>query len=40
MSQAQLAHLSGVSRQTLVKLENGTLNDRDVHRIGQLMAVW
>jgi|EBPBiocorrection_1091918.scaffolds.fasta_scaffold10257_4 transcriptional regulator with XRE-family HTH domain len=39
LSQAQLAHLSGLSRQTLVGLENGALNDLGVNRVGQLMAV-
>jgi transcriptional regulator with XRE-family HTH domain len=39
MSQAQLAHLSGLSRQTLVGLENGTLSDLGVNRVGQVMAV-
>lgn len=39
LSQAQLAHLSGLSRQTLVGLENGTLSDLGVNRVGQLMAV-
>ncbi|QHE85743.1 helix-turn-helix domain-containing protein [Hydrogenophaga sp. BPS33] len=39
LSQAQLAHLSGLSRQTLVGLENGTLSDLGVNRAGQVMAV-
>lgn len=39
LSQAQLAHLSGLSRQTLVGLENGTLNDLGINRVGQVMAV-
>lgn len=39
LSQAQLAHLSGLSRQTLVGLENGTLNDLGIKRVGQVMAV-
>jgi len=39
LSQAQLAHLSGLSRQTLVGLENGTLGDLGVNRVGQVMAV-
>lgn len=39
LSQAQLAHLSGLSRQTLVGLENGTLSDLGVNRVGQVMAV-
>ncbi|WP_066095246.1 helix-turn-helix transcriptional regulator [Xanthomonas massiliensis] len=39
LSQAQLAHLSGLSRQTLVGLENGTLSDLGVNRVGQVTAV-
>lgn len=39
LSQAQLAHLSGLSRQTLVGLENGTLGDLGVNRVAQIMAV-
>lgn len=39
LSQAQLAHLSGLSRQTLVGLENGTLNDLGINRVGQLLGV-
>ena len=39
LSQMQLAHLSGLSRQTLVGLENGTLNDLGINRIGQILAV-
>lgn len=39
LSQAQLAHLSGLSRQTLVGLENGTLGDLGVNRVGQVMAL-
>lgn len=39
LTQAQLAHLSGLSRQTLVGLENGTLSDLGVNRVGQVMAV-
>ncbi len=39
LSQAQLAHLSGLSRQTLVGLENGTLSDLGLNRVGQVMAV-
>lgn len=39
LSQAQLAHLSGLSRQTLVGLENGALNDLGVNRVGQVLAV-
>ena len=32
LSQQQLAHLSGLSRQTLVGLENGTLHDLGINR--------
>ena len=39
LSQGQLAHLSGLSRQTLVGLENGSLNDLGVNRAGQVLAV-
>lgn len=39
LSQARLAHLSGVSRQKLVGLENGTLSDLGVNRLSQVMAV-
>lgn len=39
LSQVQLAHLSGLSRQTLVGLENGTLSDLGVNRVGQVTAV-
>lgn len=39
LSQAQLAHLSGLSRQTLVGLENGALSDLGVNRVGEVMAV-
>jgi transcriptional regulator with XRE-family HTH domain len=39
LSQAQLAHLSGLSRQTLVGLENGTLNDLGINRVAQVLAV-
>lgn len=39
MTQAQLAHLSGLSRQTVAGLENGTLNDLGVNRVGQVLAV-
>ena len=39
LTQAQLAHLSGLSRQTLVGLENGTLSDLGVNRVGQVLAV-
>lgn len=39
LSQARLAHLSGLSRQTLVGLENGTLNDLGVNRAAQVLSV-
>ena len=39
LSQSQLAHLSGLSRQTLVGLETGSLNDLGVNRAGQVLAV-
>ncbi len=39
LSQGQLAHLSGLSRQTLVGLENGTLNDLGVNRAAQVLSV-
>lgn len=39
LTQAQLAHLSGLSRQTLVGLENGTLSDLGFKRVGQVLAV-
>lgn len=39
LSQVQLAHLTGLSRQTLVGLENGTLNDLGVNRVAQVLAV-
>lgn len=39
LSQAQLAQLSGLSRQTLVGLENGSLNDLGVNRAGQVLSV-
>ena len=39
LTQVQLAHLSGLSRQTLVGLENGNLSDLGVNRVGQVMAV-
>lgn len=39
LSQVQLAHLSGLSRQTLVGLENGTLGDLGVNRAAQVLAV-
>ncbi len=39
LSQGRLAHLSGLSRQTLVGLENGSLNDLGVNRAGQVLSV-
>ncbi len=39
LSQSQLAHLSGLSRQTLVGLENGSLVDLGVNRVGQILSV-
>lgn len=39
LSQTQLAHLSGLSRQTLVGLENGSLNDLGVNRTGQVLSI-
>ena len=39
LSQGQLALFSGLSRQTLVGLENGSLNDLGVNRAGQVLAV-
>lgn len=39
LSQGQLAQLSGLSRQTLVGLENGSLNDLGVNRAGQVLSV-
>lgn len=39
LSQLQLAHLSGLSRQTVVGLEGGTLSDLGVNRVGQLLSV-
>ena len=39
LPQAQLVHLRGLSRQTLVCLENGTLSDLGVNRVGQVKAV-
>lgn len=39
LSQGQLAHLSGLSRQTLVGLENGTLSDLGVNRASQVLSV-
>jgi DNA-binding XRE family transcriptional regulator len=39
LSQNQLAHLSGLSRQTLVGLENGSLSDLGVNRVAQVTSV-
>ena len=39
LSQGRLAQLSGLSRQTLVGLENGSLNDLGVNRAGQVLSV-
>ncbi|QHI97518.1 helix-turn-helix domain-containing protein [Xylophilus rhododendri] len=39
LSQSQLAHLSGLSRQTLVGLENGRLADLGVNRVAQVTSV-
>lgn len=39
LSQGRLAHLSGLSRQTLVGLENGTLNDLGVNRAAKVLSV-
>ena len=39
LTQAQLAQLSGLSRQTLVGLENGTLSDLGFQRVGQVLSV-
>jgi transcriptional regulator with XRE-family HTH domain len=39
LSQVQLAHLSGLSRQTLVGLENGSLNDLGVNRAAQILSI-
>lgn len=39
LSQSQLAHLSGLSRQTVVGLENGSLEDLGVNRVGQVTSV-
>lgn len=39
LSQGQLAHLSGLSRQTLVGLENGNLEDLGVNRLAQVTSV-
>ena len=39
LTQAKLAHLSGLSRQTLVGLEAGTLSDLGFNRVAQVLAV-
>ena len=39
LTQGQLALLSGLSRQTLVGLENGTLSDLGFNRVAQVLAV-
>ncbi len=39
LSQARLARLSGLSRQTLVGLEKGTLSDLGVNRTSQVLSV-
>jgi len=39
LSQGQLAHLSGLSRQTVVGLENGRLNDLGINRVGQVLSI-
>ena len=39
LTQAQLARLSGLARQALVRLEDGTLSDLGVDRVGQVLAV-
>jgi len=39
LTQAQLAHLSELSRQTVVGLEGGTLSDLGFQRVAQVMAV-
>lgn len=39
LSQGQLAHLSGLSRQTVVGLEGGILSDLGVNRVCQLLSV-
>lgn len=39
LSQGQLAHMSGLSRQTVVGLEGGSLNDLGVNRAGQVLSV-
>lgn len=39
LSQTRLAHLTGLSRQTLSGLENGTLSDLGFNRVAQLFNV-
>ncbi len=39
LTQSRLAQLSGLSRQTLVGLEAGTLHDLGFNRVGQVLAV-
>ena len=39
LTQAQLARMSGLSRQTLVGLENGSLNDLGFNRVGSVLAI-
>ncbi len=39
LTQAGLAHLSGLSRQTIVGLEAGSLADLGFNRVGQVMAI-
>lgn len=39
LTQAQLAQLSGLSRQTLVGLENGALSDLGFQRVAQVLSV-
>ena len=39
LSQTRLAHLSGLSRQTLSGLESGTLHDLGFNRVAQLLNV-
>lgn len=39
LTQSRLAQLSDISRQTLVGLEAGTLNDLGFNRVGQVMTI-
>lgn len=39
LTQARLAQMSGLSRQTLVGLEAGALNDLGFNRVGQVLAI-